>query len=868
MNTPPPAPPHDLSMTRLALRLRPLESRTLRSSVTLLLGACLLAGAQSAHAQLPLDSIVRHHPKFAERILSPRFNAGKPARLVVSRASARASTPGVSLSERYLVVSSKDQASYPGALWTPPKRLLIDQVREWVGLERYRGHLAEAYPELANAGLGQGVTIGIVDGGIDLRHPDLRNPDGTTRAAWLLDFASEPLGFHADLEEEYGCTAPETPCAILSSAEIDLALSGATGAVSLPQDRLGHGTHVTSIAAGSGQSDVAYRGIAPEATLIVALLAVDSVEVADADVLLASKFVYERAAEAGQPAVVNLSLGGDFGPHDGSTILERALVDLLDRPGRAMVVASGNSGGTYAEGPESLQGPFGIHTDVTVTGEQWVSIAIPSESDAYDGDILVWVDAKPDQVLAVGVDSDGGTVVSPVAQGDSSEGSTATWDALVSNHVPLGDEALADLESGGLVLLSGEFQNREVIRLHLVGQGNASLWVQSSGDLSANVGSRGALFALARQGGTVTVPATAPELISVGATLNRATWPSRSAGNAQLSLFSENLDDTLGSVGFFSSLGPNQAGVPKPDVLAPGAVVIGAMAPSADPMPPEGAPNELSMFGFSPVCESDNWCAVVNDNYGVAIGTSMASPVVSGAVALLLEQAPNLTQSELLGLLRAGVSRQVPSKTTAAWEKALPPSPGALDLPRMLAALDIHQQTSPSTPPPSNTHSWLTFADVYVSPGQTLVGSVWTRTEEDAPAEVTSSQLEVAVTNGKLDEKPTRVSPGLFRFVVRASEDAPLDGSLNLEAKVRIDGATLVKQAVPIAGDLSDVRGQQRPGPALNEESCVMVRSSPTRNDPPWYLLGVLLVAGWRRSKRLRGRAPRRPKRQNTSPDQ
>ena len=52
----------------------------------------------------------------------------------------------------------------------------------------------------------------------------------------------------------------------------------------------------------------------------------------------------------GLPAVVNLSLGGDFGPHDGTSVLERGLSAFVgdDKPGRVIVVASGNSGGEPA----------------------------------------------------------------------------------------------------------------------------------------------------------------------------------------------------------------------------------------------------------------------------------------------------------------------------------------------------------------------------------------------------------------------------------------------------------------------------------------------------------------------------------------
>lgn len=825
-----------------------------------------LGSPNDARAQIPLDVVARRHPGFAERMLAPRSNAGKPARLIVPWTRATGTTPPLRSTDAFAVVSLHHRDDYRGLTWSPPKRLLLDQVHEWVDSEGYRQLLREEMPELTDRGLGKGVTIGIVDGGIDLRHADLRNSDGTTRASWLLDFGSGALGYHPELEEEFGCTNRETPCAILSAKEIDEALSNAeSNSVVLPEDRLGHGTHVASIAAGGGQANTAYRGVAPEATLIVALLAGDGVEVQDADVLLASKFVFERAAEAGQPAVVNLSLGGDFGPHDGSTLLERALVSLLDRPGRAMVVAAGNSGGTFSDGPENLTGPFGIHRDVRVDGQSLVELAIPAEQASFEGDVLIWVDTKPGEKISVGVDSERGAVLDPVTPGTSGDASTSSWKALVSNRAALDDPSLSDLEDGTLVLLSGHFRRNEVIRLRLVGDAHAALWVQGTGELSMTASTRGPLFAMARTGGTITVPAAAPELIAVGATLNRTAWTSRDGRQSELAMFTDQLDVTPGSVGFFSSVGPNQSGNSKPNILAPGAAIVAAMAPSADPMPPGAGRNLISMFGESAMCNEDPLCTVVDDSYAVAIGTSMAAPVVSGAVALLLERDPTLTQSQIMQLLQAGVSRQKASKTSPAWERSLPAAPGLLNLPRTHRAFELLE--SQTRAEPSKDQTWLTFADSYVSPGQTVEVHLWTRTADGDPALLDSSDLDVRVTNGKSSQKLTRQTPGLFRLVVKADADKPLTGSDALEVRVRYDGATLAKASLPIAGDLGDVRGFGRPTPRLRDESCGL--ASPHDSSRNWASLFVLASVVLLRRRRGHGgtAATRGPQRNHTSRD-
>ena len=151
---------------------------------------------------------------------------------------------------------------------------------------------------------------------------------------------------HADLESAYGCDGKDTACAVYAASDLD-ALLASNG--NPPTDDFGHGTHVASLAAGNGLSSKVptYIGMAPEATFVVARVAQANGDIDDADVLRAVKFVFDRAADLGMPAVVNLSLGSDFGAHDGSSALEGELSGMVgpDFPGRAIVVAAGNSAG-------------------------------------------------------------------------------------------------------------------------------------------------------------------------------------------------------------------------------------------------------------------------------------------------------------------------------------------------------------------------------------------------------------------------------------------------------------------------------------------------------------------------------------------
>src|SRR6185295_1144220 len=139
-----------------------------------------------------------------------------------------------------------------------------------------------------------------------------------------------------------------------------------------------------------------FIGIAPEATLIGARVTRTSDgAIFDMDILRAVSFVFDRAKELGMPAVVNLSLGSEFGGHDGSAALERGLSAFVgpDQPGRSIVVAAGNSAGVY-QAKTAYPDPLGSHTEVHLPPESDVRVPLltPSvEKSKSTGTIFVWI---------------------------------------------------------------------------------------------------------------------------------------------------------------------------------------------------------------------------------------------------------------------------------------------------------------------------------------------------------------------------------------------------------------------------------------------------------------------------------------------
>ncbi|MFI5756600.1 S8 family serine peptidase [Streptomyces sp. NPDC051569] len=235
--------------------------------------------------------------------------------------------------------------------------------------------------------------------------------DGRRKAA--LDTSVPQIGAPAAWEAGY--TGKGVKIAVLDTG-VDSSHPDLTGRIVAQKnfseardtvDRVGHGTHVASIAAGSGaKSGGRYKGVAPGATIISAKVLDDDGWGEDSGIIAAMQWAADQGAK-----VANLSLGGPDSPGDDP--VEQAVNSISRWTGMLFVVAAGNEG----PGKGTIGSPGSAAAALTVGAVDRKDKIAPfsSRGPAADGSL------KPD-LTAPGVDivaakAARGVIGSPAASG-------------------------------------------------------------------------------------------------------------------------------------------------------------------------------------------------------------------------------------------------------------------------------------------------------------------------------------------------------------------------------------------------------------------------------------------------------------------
>jgi subtilisin family serine protease len=501
---------------------------------------------------------------------------------------------------------------------------------------------------------GAGVVVGVVDTGLDVLHGDFRKPStNATRVLHYLDTVSTavPSGSTCTLRSSGGFTLG-VEC---NEAAINSALNGGSSLPGLPvqaRDTDGHGTHVAGIAASNGKATGTHAGMAPLADLIIVgdvtrgggtltpltdqvsgLLAGAQVTTQLATYGFSSAivegvaYVFEKAALASKPAVVNLSSGGKaIGPHDGTTAYE-AMIDDLTGPGKIVVASAGN-----------LEGSGQRHFGATVTAGSSTAITIQlnptgsagarfAAADAWfgasDSMCVSITDPATNTTLGPYGPSTGTTIpgCSPAPCTSAATLASVPFSVCFGKNAPSSSVPNPDYEvvvqaltPSGTPLPNKAFTLTFSRTAGASGSGVLDVWSSASDRL---------VFPSGDKEKTIETPCTAKNVVCVGSYVVDTPFTG----------------DTLYGLRSSSAHGPTRNPTftgPKPTLAAPGHIIESAHATNT---------TTSKCGGFGACVEAT--CEHLGD-----CGTSQASPHVTGAVALMLEVAPWLGPQDVIGLLR------------------------------------------------------------------------------------------------------------------------------------------------------------------------------------------------------------------------
>lgn len=419
---------------------------------------------------------------------------------------------------------------------------------------------------------GRGVIVAVIDSGIDYRLSNFRKEDGSTRILALWDQGQS-------LSEAYPPPQGFFQGRLYTEADINAALETGRLTVPLSEDTSGHGTGVAGMAASGFVAENGYQGVAPEADLMVVKLGnVDRTSYPrTTELMRALTFTVKFAQSRSQPVAINLSFGNTYGPHDGTSLLERFIDNISEIGRNAVCIGSGNEGAAGGRTEIQLQEGRAAEIELGVAN--------------YEATLNVQLYKSYQDVYRITVTApDGASVILPLIENGSVFSMQATLDRtrlLIYLGEPkpytTDQEIYMDFLPLDTYVASGVWTFR--IEPIEVLNGYVSMYLPSY-----SVRNSGTRFFNATPEGTLTIPSTASKAISVG------------AYNAELNSYGD-----FSGRGFqmLEATGKREPGRVRPTLSAPGVNVT---------VPAPGLGNLVTVSG-----------------------TSFSTPIVTGSAALMME---------------------------------------------------------------------------------------------------------------------------------------------------------------------------------------------------------------------------------------
>ena len=458
---------------------------------------------------------------------------------------------------------------------------------------------------------GEDVLVCIIDTGIDWEHLDFRDPADPlqSRILYIWDQTLDstlgdvrPSGFSYGVE--------------YTQSQIEDEIDGLPAGFVRETDTNGHGTHVAGTAAGNGASLTTgkYSGMAPDADILVVKAGNGSFPTSY--IIDGLTWAQNKATALGKPVVVNMSLGSNYGPHDGTDSKSQAVDAFCSSSGQVVVVSAGNDGDSDIHKQGTI--PNTDYHDFTFTVPTYTPT---SEEDNDDFGFDVWFDGSGSVTATVTTPNSHTAVQGP----GSSTTPTADGAIYINNSTDInnGDRHVQVWvfdDNGSPTPADGTW----TIRLTNNSGGDFDYhgWLYDS-----QIGSDSPVEIVTLSGGdsNYTLSNTADEEIIVGSYVHRWRWSNNTG-----STYWYGTPDRSDDISDFSSIGPTRTESQRPDITAPGQGVVSTLSQDDTPLASRIMPG---------------------GKHQLMQGTSMSSPVVTGAVALLLQQNAAQTAGNIKSLL-------------------------------------------------------------------------------------------------------------------------------------------------------------------------------------------------------------------------
>ena len=512
--------------------------------------------------------------------------------------------------------------------WTSPYG--FDKSRSVLGLDRIRA----AETPLKQAYTGEGVIVAVIDMGIDVHHINFLNPDGTHRVkcAWkhVMD-GKASLMQTADTEEKVAKFTTDNYAGT-------------------------HGTHVMGIAAGSFTAPAGEGpdvcGAAPGADIAVSAGATMT-----SQLVKSIRTIANYAAAQDKPCVVNISMGNNDGPHDGTDEFPAALNEVAAQEGISIFVSSGNEGNSSAFLYHEFDGAATPLRSI-INPSAYTAALFPNSFSMFPqacGTMEIWGDdATPFSVWldVVSFGANGPEVLSSFEIGANSSGYLCN-EGMKPGKVDVVNDTDAAFNAayrssfiggaGKVYAANNRYHVEMAMQLECPDatahqKYRMALRIEGAEGKKVYVygGATGGVFPFMFLGGfegykasdsngSVNALAGADKVVTVGSYISHNMAGTR---------------DKIGTTASYSSWGVTPDGRMHPMVSTPGSRIISSM--SGDYANGPGYdPDQVKYYSYeAPDGKTYHWTPMT--------GTSMASPYMTGIAAVWLSADPTLTTADIV----------------------------------------------------------------------------------------------------------------------------------------------------------------------------------------------------------------------------